>query len=302
MEKELFNNIIKEICDDLNIGFKVLSHNWIIELKKENKIRHIFGYTFDINRHSSGLICKDKYSTYCVLKENNIPVVEHEILFNPYTKSYLASKDVNEHILKKYIEKYNKIIVKPNDGTQGMNVSLCNVYKEAKEKVEYIFSRYQDVVISPYYDIKSEYRTIYLDGKCCLTYDKVRNKIIGDGKRTVEELSKIQNADITKIEMEILSKVLEKDEELLIDFRHNLSHGAKVNIINNNSKINNMVKKVTKAINLKFGSVDIIEDFKGNVYLLEVNSGICMQKFISQVDNGYEIAKGIYKEAIENMF
>ena len=36
--------------------------------------------------------------------------------------------------------------------------------------------------------------------------------------------------------------------------------------------------------------------------ILEVNSSVCMNKFMEQVEYGREIAKKIYAEAIETMF
>ena len=68
--------MIKEICAELGISFSLVSKDWIILLQKEEKLRTIVGYKFDLNNHASGLICDDKFVLYEVLKHEQIQVVE----------------------------------------------------------------------------------------------------------------------------------------------------------------------------------------------------------------------------------
>lgn len=50
---DFFHTIIKEACSELDVKVKTLSYNWIIELSKNGKIRHITGQRFDNNRESN---------------------------------------------------------------------------------------------------------------------------------------------------------------------------------------------------------------------------------------------------------
>ena len=68
-------SLIKDIADEKNIKFNLISKDWIIILEKDNKIRSIAGYKFDLNNHASGLICDDKYALYDALKLLNIPII-----------------------------------------------------------------------------------------------------------------------------------------------------------------------------------------------------------------------------------
>ena len=67
-------------------------------------------------------------------------------------------------------------------------------------------------------------------------------------------------------------------------------------------KISSLALKTAKTVGLGFGSVDIIKTKTGDMYIMEINSGVMMDNFIKQDENGYEIAKSIYSIAIEEMF
>ena len=57
-----------------------------------------------------------------------------------------------------------------------------------------------------------------------------------------------------------------------------------------------------KVINLTFGTIDIIKTTDNKLLVMEINSGVMMSNLINQLDDGYLIAKEIYKEAIKKMF
>ena len=63
----------------------------------------------------------------------------------------------------------------------------------------------------------------------------------------------------------------------------------------------NLARKVVKELNIRFASVDIIKLKTGELMVIEVNSGVTINKYTEFVANGREIAKSIYKEAIEKM-
>ena len=62
-----FNNLIKEICDELNINITLLSDNWLTVLEKDNNINYIQGYKFGLNNHALGNIIDDKGLFYDLL-------------------------------------------------------------------------------------------------------------------------------------------------------------------------------------------------------------------------------------------
>lgn len=76
-----FHELIKEICAENKIKCSILSKDWVVMLEKANQTRFISGYKFDLNRHGIGNVFDDKFATYEVLKNKNIPIIEHKIVF-----------------------------------------------------------------------------------------------------------------------------------------------------------------------------------------------------------------------------
>lgn len=80
-KEKQFNKIIKQICQEKSIQYEELSDDWIIKLTKENRNKFIVGYKFDLNNQATSEICNDKFALYAVLKSEEIPVIEYNILF-----------------------------------------------------------------------------------------------------------------------------------------------------------------------------------------------------------------------------
>lgn len=260
-----FKELINEICFENDINFKLISKDWIMKLEKNGVNKYIVGMKFPLNNYSSSFICDDKYATYEALKCANIPIVEHKLIYNKdVIDGFESDLDVNKDI-DEYISRYGKVVVKDNTGSRGIGVFLCSNRFDVLSTLRTIFKLKQTAVISPYIDIYSEYRCICIDDECKLIFEKLR-----------------QNGN----------------------WKHNLSSGAKAKIVDNQKlyeELSAISIKVMKALNLRFASVDLISSEKGYM-VLEVNSGVCMNKFMQQISNGREIAKNIYKEAINKMF
>lgn len=260
-----FKELINEICLENDINFKLISKDWIMKLEKNGVNKYIVGMKFPLNNFSSSFICDDKYATYEVLSCANIPIVEHKLIYNEEVISGFDSDlDVNNDI-EEYLLRYGKVVVKDNTGSRGIDVFLCANRFEVLSALKSIFKLKQTAVISPYIDICSEYRCICIDDECKLIFEKIR-----------------QNGN----------------------WKHNLSGGAKARVVDDEELYKNLSAisiKVMKALNLRFASVDLISS-KDGYTVLEVNSGVCMNKFMQQISNGRKIAKDIYKEAINKMF
>ena len=60
--------------------------------------------------------------------------------------------------------------------------------EDAEEAINKLFETNGSISLCPYYDIKTEYRSFYLDGKVLLIYGKTKPFVIGDGNSTLREL------------------------------------------------------------------------------------------------------------------
>lgn len=310
MEERIFHVLMRELCTEMGIELKKLSYDWIIQLTKDGKVRHITGNRFDINPEAGGDIACDKYATYEVLKSQNVPVVEHTMIFNPAMRGrYISDEGVGLTVVSEFL-KHGCLVVKPNNGCEGIGVSLCHTLRETEIAIQKLFKNHGSVSICPFYDIKTEYRTFYLNGKVRLIYGKTKPFVIGDGEHTMSELVEALNLPDKGVVDENLGKidltyVPDKNEKVEISWKHNLSGGAQPTVLEKSelyNKIEQVAIQAGKAMNMNFATIDIIQTSDDNLYVLEVNSGVCATIFIDLVDEGYETIKEIYRESLKTMF
>ena len=67
-------------------------------------------------------------------------------------------------------------------------------------------------------------------------------------------------------------------------------------------EIEKLAIQAGKAMNINFATIDIIQTVDNNMYVMEMNSGVCMDIFTKLVDGGYEMAKDIYRKALQGLF
>ena len=293
-----FNDLLQKICNELNIKLTIFPDGWLKILEKNNITHFISGYRFDNNCYAIGEIMNDKGLFYDVLKYKNIPIVEQKIIFKNYYK---------EDIINYFNNNNKEIIIKGNTGNAGISVYKINDINKAFEVIDNLFLKEYSISLSPFYNIKNEYRVIILNNEIKLIFGKIKPFIIGDGKSTLNEL--MQNNDkyydlhIKNIQNKKYIPL--KDERIDLDFKFNLSSGGSVFLDIEDGlkeKIEFLAKKVAEELNISFASIDIILTNDNKLLVLEANTGVTLNKFSNQTINGYNIVYNIYKEAIKLMF
>lgn len=302
-----FKQIIKEICEELDIKMTIASKEWMIILEKDNIRKYLLATKFDLNSYALGSIFDDKYATYEMLKNIDVPVIEHQILFSPNNNSDFAMGCNTYDVAYEYFDNHNKnIVIKVNNGHQGKEVYHVTKQEDIAPILDKLFVTNYSLSLCPYYDIKSEYRVIMLDKTPELIYKKIKPIIIGDGKRTIKELLiNLNNHFFDDKDEDVYSKVLKEGEIYEHNWQFNLSNGATMSM-NIDEKVKEKVldiaKDVTGKIDLRFASVDVIEISDGSLMVLEINCGVATKHFREIHPNGYEITKNIYKKAVMKMF
>lgn len=305
MERKV-NNIIKKICEDKNIEYKSLSKGWITMLTRDGKTRFLSGFKFDLQTHALGIILDDKYATYEVLDSLDIPIIKHNILYSK-NNSNVYAKDSNtiEYFIKLFNEYNNDIVLKINNGTCGIGVYHITDIEELKNKFNSISNPNVSFSICPFYNIKSEYRTIVIKDEE-LIYKKKRPIVYGNNKSTIKELLIEFNKEYFKdYDGDNKDIVLKEGESFEYSWKFNLSGGAISTLDVSEEEKNNVlaiVNKIKNNLNLNFCSIDIIETYNNEYYIMEINSGVMMENFITQHEEGYDIAYNIYSKAIEELF
>ncbi len=305
---EEFHELIKEICDELDVDMRILSKDWIIQLEKDNKTRYIAGYKFDLNGHAQGLVMDDKYAMYEVLKEKKIPVIEHQILFkNNNQQAYAKGCNSYEVAYHFFEQNHQHIVLKSNTSTCGLGVYRVTKREELTPVLDKLFKNAFSISMCPFYDIKREYRFIYLKNQCVLLYGKERPIVLGDGKKTIRELLQDFNPQFfqSKLQESKYNRVLTQGECYEYSWKFNLSEGAiPVPITDKRlqKRLQEFGNRISKKLDLSFCSVDVIEDMDGNLSIMELNSGVMMINYARYTKAGRKKAKEIYRQAIQEMF
>lgn len=298
-KEKQFNKIIKQICQEKNIQYEELSDDWIIKLKKDNKNKFLVGYKFDLNTQATAEICNDKFALYAVLESEGIQVIKHNIIFKN-----------EESKLNKYFNEYNNdVVLKPNNGTCGNNVLHICDFNKLKDEYNRLINKCYSVDICPFYNIENEYRIVYLPNKQYI-YKKIKPIITGDGIHTVRELLIDFNKEYFSKEENLKNENVSADyvpalgEIIEYEWRFNLSKGAKISNVDDKEKeiLMEIVRKIVEVIGVKFVSIDIVKLTNNQYMVMEINSGVMMENLIKLQENGEQIAKDLYGEAIDLMF
>lgn len=300
-----FFRAINELCEEMNIEISEYSFGLIKQLKRDGKIRSLVRYKLDLNSGTACDIANDKYATYEILKANKVPIIEHTMIFNPKTrKDYVTALDLQ--IAKALFNKYNrKMVIKANNSYQGKEVFLIDEEAMVEKTILDIFNRNNDSLsLCPFENLKNEYRVIVLDNECLFSYKKDKPVIKGDGKKSISDYLidlKIEKPD-KNLDLDYIPK---QGEEVELNWKFNLSGGATPQKITDTAlkyEIEKIAIQAAKAINIKFASVDIVENTNKELKVMEINATVCMNKFSENYENGYEISKEIYRKALEKCF
>ncbi len=289
-----YNELIKEICKEENIELNIYQGNWLKELRKGNITKYIVGYKFSLNNQGISLVVDDKGLFYDVIKDK-LPIIIHHVLFNNYD---------SDEVLNLFHKYNNKVIVKGNIGTCGKEVYKITNEKRLFNIIDRLFEKQYSISLCPYYDIDKEYRLIVLNNEVKLIYSKENPIIVGDGIKTIKELLLDFNSTYySNNQVNNPDYVPKLDEKVIIEYRFNLSNGARVNKdidIELKNRLIELAKRVVKETNLSFGSIDIIRTTNNELLIMEANSGVMMNNYLKQTKD-YETVKEIYRDAIKTM-
>jgi len=263
---DVYYELLREICDEDGIQITFLSDNWVVLLEKSGIRKFIVGYKFGLNLASAALVADDKYATFEVLKRAGLPVIEHKLLYEPENhRLHVQGRNTLQYIEQYFHQNHGHIVIKPNNGKTGENVYQVTAMDQIPEILPKAFHQCYSASMCPFYEIKYEYRTILLDGIEQIMYQKVR----GD------------------------------------DWRFNLQHGARANQFiaeQVRAKLLTLARRAAETLGLRFCSVDIIQTNDNQLLVLEVNSGVMVEKYLTQHPDERPTVKAMYQAAIRKMF
>lgn len=312
------NRILRDLAESRGVHIDVLGDGWIHQFSRNGKVRHVYGYAFDLNRAATHQIACDKAATSQVLALRDVPHVPHSLFLHPMMARFVKHPGNWSGMLSLCDALNWDVVVKENSGTGGRGVIRVRSSLELEEATYSLFSRANAISISPYCDAPSEVRFIVLDGACLVAFQKVRPSVVGDGRRTALELlaervaASGAGADTRRLIQNLeedtahaLAVVPPANSEFLLNWRHNLGQGATASVFPPERAdfhpTLQLALRAARALDLVFGSVDVLLTAQGPK-VLEVNAGVMMEFLVRGFPNGESLARGIYEAAFDRMF
>lgn len=298
-ERQL-EKIIKEYCVETGTKFTLGADGWMFTLEKNGKRTFVMGYKFGLNNTTSSQLCDDKSALSVVLDEIGFPCVLHHYIESP--NAYSRSQRQIYDDLEKMLKTYGELVIKPNVGSGGKKVFRCKTEAELHDLVDNNLSPKQPLGVCKFERVKNEYRVICLNGQVKLVYRKQRPFVVGDGTNNLKSLIELQLDAKVETDKELpFETIPKKDEIVCVSWKHNLGLGAKADTDVDEilkPKLMQFALDVANAIDICFASIDIIELETGELKIMEVNSGIMMEKFSASSPENYQKSKQIYSEAL----
>lgn len=327
--KIFLEKILRKIAP--KIGAKVISEpKWgiVCQVTFKNGVKKYSRFnSIDVNTLGSSEIAKDKdYATF-FMKKMGYPTIEGKAFCSPSWAKTIGSKDTL-HIAYKYANKLGfPVIVKPNSGSQGTDVSLIYNKEEFYESINKVFENDRMALVQKYIQGK-DYRMVVLEDDIISVYERIPLSIIGDGKSTINKLLhkkiikfkkekrfiNIEASDIRikkKLKHQNMSFTFipkNKQKVYLLDNANLSSGGDAVDMTSKiNSSFKKLVIKLTKDMGLKLAGVDVIIE-KGDITqrpikykIIEINSAPGLDHYVTTGKKQQKIVEDMYLKILKSM-
>jgi glutathione synthase/RimK-type ligase-like ATP-grasp enzyme len=160
----LLAQFVAEAATARGVGCEAMSQNWLLRLQRDDAIRWVVGYQFDLNTAGANSVAQDKVATYLALQRANIPVVQHVLVRS------MPPEPVDVDHLRTLFS--GPFIIKPLNASGGRGVQLVGDPSQAAQIIQH--SDIAAWAASPFCDIVAEYRVMLLDNILLLAYQKTQ--------------------------------------------------------------------------------------------------------------------------------
>ncbi len=268
-----------QACINLSIPYEILHKDQIVvRVGINGKRYHYIHWFLPFNRADVQRILRDKDLQYTLLQN---------VITIPKWRSYLASEIDEEYSVSKRrggkitLEEARQdinehfdlpVLVKPNMGSKGRQIKICQTVEEAMHAVLGIFEKTTDrfsyiALIQQFITIKNEYRVVGYKEKALLVY-----------KKDIAQATFAGN----------LSPLHWEGSKAI--------HVTEVQII---QRLKAFIAPVFREIDLVYGGFDVAEDTEGNLWLLEINRQPQIAIFVR--DNGLEPVVRMHEEILRDL-
>lgn len=263
-----FTGQVESAAAALDIELAWLSHQWIAKLHRPPRTAAIVGYTFSLNNAASAQLATDKVAAYEVLRGAGLAAVEHSLIRFPWSTAGPDEVTGREIVASGALRA--PMVIKPHADGGGVDVRRALTATDLRSELAIMATRYRAVAVSPWVIIDDELRIVVLDDTVLLAFSKRRQPAASGAG----------------------------------EWRHNLRFGAVpviVDVTTLDSSAGELARAAMKTLGLRFASVDVIA-VDGTWRVLEVNSGVCLERFSATSARHDALAGEVYQSAIAAVF
>ena len=170
--------------------------------------------SYPINTSTSSAIARDKFFSYLVATQLNIPTIQTELFFlsNRFSAARAPGREMKD-LLKTVKDRAFPIFAKPNKGSRGDFAEVIESHSEFKSYIKRVTSQYDQIILQPYRP-GSEVRLFMIDDACFFQYEKMPIKLKGDDTNTWNALIDLHNRWLVSIGLsEIPTKAVSAQAE-----------------------------------------------------------------------------------------
>jgi D-alanine-D-alanine ligase-like ATP-grasp enzyme len=293
----------------------------------KNGKRSYFRYnTLDLNPVGASDIAVDKdYATY-FMREMNYPTITGRTFFSDaWCTAIESDRDMNAAY--RYAQEIGfPVIVKPNSGSQGTNVSTARNKRELYRALRAVFKHDRIALVQEKIS-GNDYRIVVLDEKIISVYQRIPLNVVGDGHSTILQLLKqkeqsfVASSRDTHIKLDD-PRIVDKLAYEGLSLRSKLAHGTQVFLLDNanlstgggavdvtekiHSKFKKLAVKLTKDMGLRLCGVDImidgdVSDPSARHWIIEINAAPGLDHYVRSGKAQEKIVEDLYLEILKSM-
>ena len=312
------------------IGARVLLEpEWKIAgqiIFKDGKKSYFRYNTLDLNPVGASDIAKDKGYANFFMRRMGYPTIEGTTFFSDEWCEAIRSKR-DTRAAYRYAKKLGfPVIVKPNSGTQGIDVALVHTKRDFYRAMKQIF-KHDRVALVQKQVHGQDYRIVVLDKEIISAYERISLNVVGDGRSTIKQLlakksrAFIASSRDTRINMKdprianklkhqklTFASVPHKDERVYLLDNANLSSGG--DAVDVTQKIHRDFKKLTvkltRDMGLRMCGVDLmvegnISDKPNKYRILEINAAPGLDHYVKTGKAQQKIVENLYLKVLKSL-
>ncbi len=323
----ILGTILKKIAPLIGATV-ILEPFWKIvgQITFKNGRKRYFRYSsLDLNPLGASEIAKDKDYANFFMKRMGYPTVHGKTFYSDeWAEAIGSDRKINQAF--RFAEKIGfPVILKPNSGSQGSNVSLVHSKTEFYRALRAIFKRDRIALVQKYV-CGRDYRVVVLDNKIISAYERIPLSVTGDGQSSILSLLKSkQQAFIAssrdtqltlndpRIRIKLknqklsLQSVLHEAKKVFLLDNANLSTGGDaVEVKHIHPEFGKLAIALTRDMGLRLCGVDLmvegtLEEKPKNFWVLEVNAAPGLDHYARSGKTQEKIVEDMYLKVLKSL-